>query len=154
MTQKDVLALVEEGGIGQDRQSAEPDQSGGVTDEIKIALIEVGRPAACQFQGSHRVLSFGPSPIRLHVVVFKQLQSEPERMDWLDPFDDQQLSQTSLLTTAAPSGITSNVGILGAVRSRALCRATVRGAGKVNEVVTLPLIRSPSFRAIRAGCAK
>jgi hypothetical protein len=41
MTQIDVLAFVEEGGIGQDRQSAETDQCGRVTDEINVALIEI-----------------------------------------------------------------------------------------------------------------
>jgi hypothetical protein len=39
-----VLAFVEEGGIGQDRQSAETDQCGGVTDEVEIALIEFCGP--------------------------------------------------------------------------------------------------------------
>jgi hypothetical protein len=46
MTQIDVLAFVEEGRIGQDRQSAETDQCGGVTDEVDIALIEFCRPNA------------------------------------------------------------------------------------------------------------
>ena len=59
MTQIDVLAFVQEGRIGQDGQSAETDQCGGVTDEVKIALTEFCRPTAGQLQGSHRVLSFG-----------------------------------------------------------------------------------------------
>jgi hypothetical protein len=42
----DVLAFVKEGGIRQDRQATESDQSGGVTDEINIALIEICCPAA------------------------------------------------------------------------------------------------------------
>jgi hypothetical protein len=42
----DVLAFMEEGGIGEDRQSAEPDQCGGVADEINIALAEICCPAA------------------------------------------------------------------------------------------------------------
>jgi hypothetical protein len=46
MAQVDVLAFVEEGGIGQNRQSAEPDQRGGVTDEINIALTEICCPTA------------------------------------------------------------------------------------------------------------
>jgi hypothetical protein len=46
MTQIDVLAFVEEGGIGQDRQSAETDQCGGVTDEVNIALVEICPPTA------------------------------------------------------------------------------------------------------------
>ncbi|MGY4654544.1 hypothetical protein ACVWWN_008340 [Mycobacterium sp. URHB0021] len=70
-------------------------------------------------------------------------------MDWLDPFADLLVQNAG-----GPSGIPSNLGILGAVRSRALRRATVCGAGKVNAVVTVPLIRSLSFHAIRAGCAK
>jgi hypothetical protein len=37
---------VQEGGIGQDRQSAESNQCGGVTDEVKIALAEFCRPTA------------------------------------------------------------------------------------------------------------
>jgi hypothetical protein len=41
MAQIDVLAFVEEGGIRQDRQSAKPDQGGGVSDEINIALVEI-----------------------------------------------------------------------------------------------------------------
>jgi hypothetical protein len=32
---------VQKGGIGQDRQSAKPDQGGGVTDKVNIALIEI-----------------------------------------------------------------------------------------------------------------
>src|SRR5258707_8050588 len=59
MTQIDVLAFVQESGIGQDGQPAETDQCGGVTDEVKIALTEFCRPTAAQLQGSHRVLSFG-----------------------------------------------------------------------------------------------
>jgi hypothetical protein len=46
MAQIDVFAFVQEGGIGQDRQSAETDQRGGVTDEINIALIEFWCPSA------------------------------------------------------------------------------------------------------------
>jgi hypothetical protein len=41
-----VLAFVEEVGIGQDRQSAEADQCGGVTDEIDIAFVEICFPTA------------------------------------------------------------------------------------------------------------
>ena len=59
MTQIDVLALVQESGIGQDGQPAETDQSGGVTDEVKTALTEFCRPTAGQLQGSHRGLPFG-----------------------------------------------------------------------------------------------
>jgi hypothetical protein len=46
MTQIDVLAFVEEGGIGQDRQSAETNQCGGVTDEVNIAPIEFRCPTS------------------------------------------------------------------------------------------------------------
>ncbi len=40
VTQIDVPAFVEEGGGGQDHESAETDQCGGVTDEVDIALVE------------------------------------------------------------------------------------------------------------------
>ena len=40
MTQIHMLASVEKRRIGQDCQSAETDQCGGVTDEVDIALIE------------------------------------------------------------------------------------------------------------------
>jgi len=46
MTQIDVFAFVQESGIGQDRQPAETDQRGGVTDEINIARIEFRCPIA------------------------------------------------------------------------------------------------------------
>jgi hypothetical protein len=46
MTQIDVFALVQESGIGQDRQAAKTDQRGGVTDEINFALIEFCCPTA------------------------------------------------------------------------------------------------------------
>src|SRR6476620_10853593 len=57
VTQIDVLAFVQESGIGQDGQPAETDQCGGVTDEVNIALTEFCRPTPGQLQGSHRVLS-------------------------------------------------------------------------------------------------
>ena len=57
MTQIDVLALMQERGIGQDRQPAETDQCGGVTDEVNIALTELCRPIGGQLQGSHGVVS-------------------------------------------------------------------------------------------------
>jgi hypothetical protein len=41
MAQKDVLTLVQEGGIRQDCQSAEPDQGGGVTNKIDFSLAEI-----------------------------------------------------------------------------------------------------------------
>jgi hypothetical protein len=41
MTQKDVLAFVQKGGVGQDCQSAEADQRGGVTDEVDAAFVEI-----------------------------------------------------------------------------------------------------------------
>jgi hypothetical protein len=46
MTQIDVLAFVEEGGVGQDREPAESDQCGGISDEIDIPLIEIRCPTA------------------------------------------------------------------------------------------------------------
>src|SRR5580693_4777840 len=54
----DVLALVQEGGIGQDRQPAKPNQRGGVTDEIDLAFVKIGWSAAGELYGSHRVVSF------------------------------------------------------------------------------------------------
>ena len=57
MTQIDVFAFVQESGIGQDAQPAEPDQCGGITDEVKIAFAGFCRPAGGQLQGSHSVVS-------------------------------------------------------------------------------------------------
>jgi hypothetical protein len=44
MAEVDVLSFVEQGGIGQDRQSAETDQCGGVADEIHVTRIEICCP--------------------------------------------------------------------------------------------------------------
>jgi hypothetical protein len=46
MPQIHVLAFVQEGRIGKDRQPAETDQCGGVTDERDIALAEICCPSA------------------------------------------------------------------------------------------------------------
>src|SRR6201986_2884100 len=44
MTQEDVLAFVQKGGVGQDCQSAEADQCGRVTDEVDAALLKSAVP--------------------------------------------------------------------------------------------------------------
>ena len=46
MTEMHVLALVQKCGIGQDCQSAEADQRGGVTDEVDAAFVEIRCAAA------------------------------------------------------------------------------------------------------------
>ena len=55
MSQIDVFAFVEEGGIGQHGQPAETDQCGGVADEVKLALAEFCRRPGVQIQGIHGV---------------------------------------------------------------------------------------------------
>ena len=61
VAQVDVLAFVKERGVGQDRQSAEPDQNRRVSDEVKIALIEICLTIAGEFQAGHRVRPFAVS---------------------------------------------------------------------------------------------
>jgi hypothetical protein len=51
MTQVDVLALMQEGGIDQDGQPSETDQRGGIADEVNIALIESCCPTAVGSKG-------------------------------------------------------------------------------------------------------
>jgi hypothetical protein len=46
MAQRYVLTFVKKGGISQHSQAAEPDQGGGITNKIDLALAEIRSPAA------------------------------------------------------------------------------------------------------------
>ena len=92
MTQIDVLAFVEEGGIGQDRQSAKTDQCGGITDEVKIALIEFCRPTRWPApRKSSCLLLWVVIPYRRYALLryglgMSQFQSGSDRADRLGAF--------------------------------------------------------------------